>query len=112
MAGRILPKILEQEVTLGPGQEWDFGPFYSRPGRTLRIITQGVPIHYAGAFDAPVYQAFRARGGRAPFVIGTGRAGGTRSVYQTDQGGPFYIVVRVSGWNIGRWPIRVTAEYG
>jgi len=110
--GRILPRVLDQQISLGPGQEWDFGPFQSFPGGTLRLSTSGVPIHYVGAFDGPTYTAFRARGGRAPFLIGTGRAGGNYGEYQTSQYGQFYIVVRMSGWNVGIWPIRVIAEYG
>jgi hypothetical protein len=110
--GRILPRLFEYEFSLGPGQERDFGPFNSRPGATLRVFSSAVPIHYVGAFDAPFYLQARQRGGRFPFAVGTGKAGGHRLEFQTGNYGQFYVVVRASLWNVGLWPYRVWAEYG
>lgn len=111
IGGRILPKLLETEISLGPGQEQDYGPYQYYQGGTVRLITASVALHYAGVFDEPQYRQFRATGLRAPFPLGTARAG-NRLEYQTTGYGRFYVVVRKSLLNLGFVPIRVTLEYG
>jgi hypothetical protein len=107
-----LPLVLDQTFNLGPCQEQDFGHFFSRPNGVIRVHSRGVPIHYVGAFDAPIHPQARQVRGRFPFVIGAGRANGHDLEYTTASFGRYYVVTRASGWNAGVWPYRVWVEYG
>lgn len=106
-----LNKIYEGDLYLWPGTEKDLGPFNYWQGGTIRVFTSGLPLHYAGVYDAPEYRRLRPRVGRFPFLLGTARTG--HSLESATSGfGQFFVVIRKSGWALGTFPIHVIVEYG
>ena len=110
IGGRPFYKVLDTTVQLAPTQEQDFGPYNYGPGQTIRVHSSSRANHYLGVFNAPDYLRFRARGGRAPFLLGSARTGHLLDFNTTGQG-QVYVVLRLSGWNFaGSWPVAVSME--